>query len=79
MAGADTRGAAAAPGTVYSVQISTDGGQTWETVGFDLHEPQVAIDRSLIGDAKTVKVRITSTDGFRSVTTEKSLKASDLA
>jgi hypothetical protein len=74
----DTRGLADAPGTVYSVQISTDSGKTWQTVGFDLHEPKVDIDRGLIGDAKTVKVRITSTDGFRSVTTEKNLKASDL-
>jgi hypothetical protein len=79
-AGAAKRGLTAqAESSVYSVQISIDGGKTWETVGFDLREPRVAIDRGLIGDAKTVKVRITSTDGFRSVTTEKNVKASDLA
>lgn len=73
-------GAAEAPGapTQYTVQISVDGGKTWQTVGYALKEPQVRIDRTVLGDADTVKVRITATSGFKSVTTEKTMKASDL-
>ena len=73
-----TRAEGAGPRSVYSVQVSTDDGKSWQTVGFDLHEPQVAIDSSLLGNAKKVKVRITSTDGFHSATVEKVFKASDL-
>ena len=73
-----TRAEGAGPKTVYSVQVSTDDGNSWQTVGFDLHEPQVAIDHNLLGNVKKIKVRITSTDGFRSATVEKVFKASDL-
>ena len=68
-AGADTR---------YTVQVSVDGGATWQTVGYGLTEPQVRIDRTVLGDAETVKVRVTATTGFRSVSTEKTMKASEL-
>jgi hypothetical protein len=68
-AGADTR---------YTVQVSVDGGATWQTVGFALTEPQVRIDRTVLGDAETVKVRITATSGFKSVSTERTMKASEL-
>lgn len=72
--------AAEAPGadTQYTVQVSVDGGTTWQTVGYALKEPTVRIDRTVLGDAATVKVRITATSGFKSVTTEKTMKASDL-
>jgi hypothetical protein len=73
-------GAAEPPGaaTQYTVQISVDGGKTWQTVGYALKEPQVRIDRTVLGDADTVKVRITATSGFKSVVTEKTMKASEL-
>lgn len=73
-------GPAEAPGTPtqYTVQISVDGGKTWQTVGYALKEPQVRVDRTVLGDADTVKVRITATSGFKSVTTEKTMKASEL-
>ena len=78
-AGTRRRGAAAgAPGPTYTVQISTDDGRTWETAGFALREPQVRIDRHLLGEAQTVRVRVTATNGFESASTEKTLKASDL-
>jgi hypothetical protein len=79
-----TRGGAAAPpeapgaDTQYTVQVSVDGGTTWQTVGYALKEPKVRIDRTVLGDADTVKVRITATSGFKSVTTEKTMKASEL-
>jgi hypothetical protein len=73
-------GAAAAPDahTQYTVQVSVDGGVTWQTVGFALKTPQVRIDRAVLGDADTVKVRVTATSGFSSTTTEKTLKTSEL-
>jgi hypothetical protein len=71
-------GTAAGAGTRYTVQVSVDGGTTWQTVGYGLTEPQVRIDRTVLGDAETVKVRVTATTGFRSVSTEKTMKASDL-
>jgi hypothetical protein len=73
-------GAAAAPATdtQYTVQVSVDGGSTWQTVGFALKSPQVRIDRAVLGDAETVKVRVTATTGFSSTTTEKTLKAGEL-
>ncbi len=51
---------------------------TWQTVGYGLTEPQVRVDRTVLGDAETVKVRVTATTGFKSVSTEKTMKASDL-
>ena len=71
-------GAAAGADTRYTVQVSVDGGATWQTVGYALTEPQVRIDRTVLGDAETVKVRVTATSGFRSVSTEKTMKASEL-
>jgi hypothetical protein len=64
-------------GRVYTVQVSTDG-KTWQTVGFGLRDPRVTLDRQLLGDADTIKVRVTSNDGFHSVSTEKSLRVTDL-
>ena len=76
---ADTSaGAAAGAATRYTVQVSVDGGATWQTVGYGLTEPQVRVDRTVLGDAETVKVRVTATTGFRSVSTEKTMKASEL-
>jgi hypothetical protein len=71
------RGAAEIVAT-YTVQISTDDGETWQTVGFALHEPRVVIDRQALGGSEALLVRITSTDGFRSVSTERRLKLADL-
>lgn len=62
----------------YTVQISTDEGGTWQTVGFGLHEPRVVIDRQALGRADAVVVRITSSDGFRSVSTDRRIKVADL-
>ena len=66
------------PGRVYIVQVSIDGGRTWQTAGFGLRQPSVTIDRRLLGDAETVRVRITSTNGFERATTEQTLKVDDL-
>jgi hypothetical protein len=76
---ADTRARSAETrGRTYVVQVSADDGQTWQTAGFGLSEPQTSIDRRLFGSADTIKVRVIASDGFRSVTTEKTLKVADL-
>lgn len=49
----------------YSVQVSTDNGRTWQTVGVGLTATQVAIDRSQFRGAKEILVRVIATDGFR--------------
>jgi hypothetical protein len=69
---------AADTGRTYTVQISTDDGSTWQTVGFGLREPRVVVDRHALGDADAVLVRITSTDGFQSVSSERKFKVADL-
>ena len=66
-------------GRTYTVQVSTDEGSTWQTVGFALREPRVVIDREALGRSEDVLVRVTSTDGFKSVTSQRKFKAADLS
>jgi hypothetical protein len=73
-----TRAEGAVSGRAYTVQVSTDNGVSWQTVGFALREPQVTIDRQLLASAAVVRVRVISTDGFRSVSSEKSFRVADL-
>ena len=68
------RSAAGASAPTYTVQVSTDEGRTWQTAGFALKEPQVTIDRQMLGDASAVRVRVTSTNGFESKSTETTIK-----
>ena len=75
---ARARAAAAPPAVRYTVQVSADDGATWQTAGFGLTEPQVTIDRRLFENAQTVRVRVVANDGFRSVTTEKTMAVKDL-
>lgn len=70
--------AVADTGRTYTVQISTDGGSTWQTVGFALREPRVVIDREALGRSEEVLVRVTSTDGFKSVSSQQKFKVADL-
>jgi hypothetical protein len=72
------RAAAAGTGPTYTVQVSTDDGKTWQTAGFGLRQPQVRIDRQLLGDADTVRIRVTATNGFVSSSAERTMKVSDL-
>ena len=76
--------AAALPGPLagdtptYIVQISTDNGATWRTVGLGMIHHYAAIDRSLLEGAKSVRVRVISTNGFQSAVSEQSFEASAL-
>jgi len=69
---------AAVAGRTYTVQVSTDDGASWQTVGFGLREPRVTIDRQILAGAPSVRVRVTSTDGFRSATSEKTFRAGEI-
>ena len=49
-----------------------------QTARFGLSEPQTSTDRRLFRNADTIKVRVIASDGFRSVTTEKTLRVADI-
>jgi hypothetical protein len=57
-------GDAAAGNLTYNVQVSTDGGQTWQTVAVGLPSPTATIDRGQFEDADKVMVRVIATNGF---------------
>lgn len=58
--------------TAYNVQVSTDEGQTWQTVAVGRTTPDVEIDRNQFPHDTNLVVRVIATDGFTShvVTTE---------
>jgi hypothetical protein len=57
---------------VYSVQVSVDGGATWQTMAVGLKEPVSTIDRRQFRGVGEVQLRVIATDGFTStvLTTE---------
>jgi hypothetical protein len=57
--------------------VSADDGATWQTAGFGLTEPQVTIDRRLSKTRRRSEC-VVANDGFRSVTTEKTMAVKDL-
>ncbi len=67
-----------ASGTTYTVQLSTDDGHTWSTIGLGLRQPQTTIDRTLLEGAQRVQIRVMATNGFQSETTTKTFSVDDL-
>ena len=63
---------------VYSVQLSSDGGSTWQTIGLGLRRPSVTVDRHLLQGRDEVKVRVTSSDGFHAAAREETIPVRDL-
>jgi hypothetical protein len=59
-------------GHTFSVQITTDHGRTWQTVGVGLKEPVFTIDRSQFPAGVELQVRVLATNGLSNsiVTTE---------
>ncbi len=49
----------------YSVQISVDAGQTWQTMGIGLKTPSLEIERSQFEPGQDVRVRVIATNGLR--------------
>ena len=69
---------AAGPGPVYAVQVSTDDGVTWRTVGVGLATPEASLDPHLFEGKDTVRVRVIASNGFRTKTTDQTLAVKDL-
>jgi hypothetical protein len=63
-------------GQSFVVQVSTDHGETWQTVGVGLKDPTTALDRSQFTTGQEVQVRVTATNGFTSsIVTSESFRA----
>jgi hypothetical protein len=62
----------------YSVQVSTDRGQTWLTVAVGLTSPEFTLDRNQFLGVEEVQMRVIATDGFtRSVVTSETFQLGD--
>jgi len=64
--GADAMADAASSNITYNVQVSSDGGNTWQTVAVGRTTPDATIDRSQFPEATNLKVRVIATNGFDS-------------
>lgn len=60
----------AASNVTYNVQVSTDEGQTWQTVAVGRTSPDATIDRTQFEPGDRVTVRVVATDGFTSTVAE---------
>ncbi|MGI9000925.1 MAG: hypothetical protein ACR2GH_04595 [Pseudonocardia sp.] len=52
------------PGTHYNIQVSDDGGASWQTVAVNRAEPWVELDRNQFRSNR-LRVRVYATDGVR--------------
>jgi hypothetical protein len=52
-------------GQTYSIQVSTDGGQSWQTVAIGLKRPALDLDRSQFRAGQDVHVRVVATNGLQ--------------
>ena len=57
-------------GQTFAAQVSTDGGDSWQTIGVGLTEPLIQIDRSQFRPGQQVQLRIITTNGFTSSTAD---------
>jgi hypothetical protein len=71
-------GEAQSSGTTFTIEISEDGGKSWQCIGLGLKETEVAIDRTTVSGATDMQIRVTSTNGFSRQTTVKKLKAVEI-
>jgi len=53
-----------APGITYNVQVSTDNGATWQTVGANVPGNRLSLDAGQFSAGSSVDVRVTATTGF---------------
>jgi hypothetical protein len=54
-----------AEGVTYAVQVSTDGGRSWQTVALGLKTPSTEIDRRQFAPGQRVRVRVIATNGLQ--------------
>jgi hypothetical protein len=52
------------PAITYSVQISRDAGETWETIATGIPDPAVTVDPADYPGTAELRVRVMATDGF---------------
>jgi hypothetical protein len=62
----------------YTVQVSTDGGESWRTIGVGLVTPEVTIDPQLLAGKDMIQVRVTATNGFKRKTATQTLDVENL-
>jgi hypothetical protein len=55
-----------AEGHSFSIQVSSDHGRTWQTMGVGLREPIVTIDRTQFKPGEELQVRVLATNGLSS-------------
>ncbi|MGW2183572.1 hypothetical protein ACWCXX_37245 [Streptomyces sp. NPDC001732] len=58
------------PSHTFTTQVSTDAGQTWQTIGVGLKNPAITVDRSQFPRGTQVQLRVISTNGFTSTTSD---------
>ncbi|MER5360131.1 hypothetical protein [Streptomyces sp. NPDC002785] len=58
------------PGHTFATQVSTDAGRTWQTIGVGLKNPAITVDRSQFPRGTQVQLRVISTNGFTSTTSD---------
>lgn len=76
---ADALTDAASSNISYNVQVSDDGGNTWQTVAVGRKTPDATIDRTQFPDASHIIVRVIATNGFdNSVATTDALPVNSL-
>jgi len=63
-------GETGASNVTYNVQVSTDDGQTWQTVAVGRTSPDATIDRTQFEPGDRVIVRVVATDGFTNTVAE---------
>jgi hypothetical protein len=71
-------GVSPGPGPFFTVQVSTDDGVTWRTVGTGLAAPEVTLDPQLFVGKVTVRVRVIASNGFTTKSTVQVLSVKDL-
>ena len=53
--------------TIYHVQISTDNGQSWQTIGFGLKSKNFLVEDNLFNNQKNVLIKILANEGLETV------------
>lgn len=56
------------PAAHYTVQASTDGGETWRTIAIDQPTPKYRVNTSMFRPGQRVRFRVIASDGFDSHT-----------
>ena len=63
-------------GQTFIVQVSTDLGESWQTLGVGLKEPSIAVDGSQFTPGQAINIRVIATNGFTSsVVTSEAFRA----